>query len=247
MQPVSYLVLSLLLFLCSCQAPAARVRGVDDYLTREATTAPLGELLEVAAGQRMLVSAGLRKLPTWELASPIRASIQVNSWLTVDAVISGSSLVLEYQTDGYLYFSAAPGDIVLRVEGDRRPCSSAGIRESKATGELEIFVDLFDWLQKSRRRWVFAPLEAALKEEPVRGYSEVPDLATWEAVYYGGFYDGKLHLEVEMPGDDEPLRRRLFEFDLDRSRLPEEVAFREYRMEVVSVSNSRLGFRWLGY
>ena len=66
----------------------------------------------------------------------------------------------------------------------------------------------------------------------------------WAAFYYAGFFDDKVHFELEESSSGEQAPRRAFKFNL-RDEGPTRIAIKGFKLDIVSVDTEQLTYQWV--
>ena len=244
----------LLIVVCSACMGIKVKSPVNEFRSQVVIEAALNKPLSVAAGERMFVRGSLYEIDAYSVETDFESTMPNTDFAVPGGpfrfAIKKCDLVLQYQTKDYLYFcapkthvdSSHPSTFGLeRVEYD------AGLRKSKVDGTLQWFVDnSARWTsQYFAGSWVWArniePQDAVVSPHRVRLIDPKGD---WVALYYAGYFDNKIHFELEESSGGD-IGRRAFQFNVGQPGESIKAAIKGFVFEVDRVDNLSMTYRWI--
>jgi hypothetical protein len=235
--------------LCACTTTIPKL-PVNEFKTPVVVEAPLNTVLSVAAGERMFVRGALFEIDALAIDRDIESTIPNSMSTTLKFSIKKCDLLLNYQTKTHLYFCAPRGNVEVshpRLGLVLSPDDYVGIRKSKHNNKLEWFIDNSGFYSSKGfdGTWIWSrelkEKEVDLKQSKARILEKTGE---WVALYYAGFFDGKVHFELE-DSSDLSGKRREFQFNVDPSGKETKAAIKGFQFEIIAVDNLALKYRWI--
>jgi hypothetical protein len=233
----------------SCASKIGR-KNASEFRRPVTLEAPIGEVLKATAGERIFLRGDFYEVDALAMSDSFTASMDGLMGIDFTFSIEKSTLPLSFHTDEHLYF-AAPMHLSSATSGSRNILATGdtvGVRQSKETGEREWYVDntrenhnrgaTGDWIWTRPCR----PEDGvSFKDAKAAVFNEGGDRVS---LYYAGYFDGKVHFELESATghDTSPLRQ--FQFNVSEEETPLTIAIKEFELEVVSVNGASLRYRW---
>ena len=235
--------------LCACTTTIPKF-PVTEFRTPVVVDASLDKVFSVPAGERMFVRGSLFESDALAMDNDVELIISGSVAIPFKFTIKKCNLLLTYQTKSDLYFCAPRENIEPsnpRLGLVPGPTDHVGIRKCKYSGELEWFVD--DTVARNSKgidgTWIWTqPVprkEVGLKPCRVSFFDKTGE---WVALYYAGFFDSKVHFELE-DSTDLSGRRREFQFNVDPSGKETKAAIKGFQFEIIAVDNLALKYRWI--
>ena len=168
-----------------------------------------------------------------------------NIGVNINVTVAPTTLPLCFQTEEHLYYVAPFGAISYTGNYSIDELDFVGLRVSKEDGGLSWFLD-----QNSRSRYPRSHNTRYTAKASDVVYSTARSRVTGRdgqttALYYRGYFDGKVHFALQDSAEHSGGDRELFQFNIDQAGLPELIAIKGLTLEVVAVNTTHLECRWI--
>jgi hypothetical protein len=232
--------------------PHVARQPVDDLARVVVVDAPLDVVLSVSAGERMHVRGSLLEVDALGMSGSMDSTMPGSLPTPFRFKIEQCDLILEYQTKEHLYF-CAPSANAQAFHPTKPSLSvlahddSVGVRKSKKDGALEWFVDNTRYNNRKGNGgdWIWSRAVRAddvlLRPTSVRSLGKAGE---WVALYYAGYYDQKVHFELEESWNRTG-KRLEFQFNVANPNQVTSLAIKGFELEVLQVDNRSMSYRWV--
>ena len=243
-------LLALVPLLPSCVGTNIGRQSLGTLRTEISVDAPLEVQMGAAAGERLFVRGAMYEVPC--LATAQDHSSKMNGFLGIDFdySVKASTMRLAFQTDQHLYYVAPRNLVSAEYNGTSVLAEEdqVGVRESKTGGRLEWFVD--NTIHNNRGGapgdWIWHRTVTTAEESSIERTTGqfLDDSGDWVAFYYAGFFDDKVHFELEESSAGEQGPRRAFKFNLSDEG-PTRIAIKGFKLDILSVDSEQLTYQWV--
>ena len=217
-----------------------------------AVTPPLYTEFVASAGDRLLVHGEIFDVPMIQLQYPVEVPVYAPEYLSGQYRIrlEASVLQLTTRTDRYSYFDASPRYYSVSHGGvwsEPRTGDRVGIRRPHGVGCDEWFLFLRSW-GRSRESAVSFSVPVSVQDSSLfhDGIAQITDPnGEWRRLVFAGFFDGKVHFELEETHGPDSHVTRNFQFNLNQDDSSTLIGIRDYRLEILSADTVQMKYRWL--